>query len=961
MRHTELRNYISFRISQLAQRNEHHHFETICRLVAARRICSNILPATGPVGAGGDQGMDFETFESFLTSDDLGTSSAFVGLVSNERLAFAATLTSEKKLPFKIKSDLEAIKAWGKASKAYVFCGSPFPIAKRHKLQKWSRETHGLDLEVIDIEAISDWLATPDLSWISVEHLGVPAEMLPTDAGDEWYGNLVALWWDKPISPNDYECFADLKRGLRAATFDEAKKADLGQWIVMMERMRDESVLPDMVRRSSYEVIVAVLRGKGNLDGYESRVTAHLARCGLQRAHGDVEDDVVIVRYCQVAIMHGHLKLSPEPVAAAWDRVARLLEELIETCHERHRCAFMEMQGYHRMVRRPGEFDVEGTIATWVDMLRRLGDDDWFDVERFSGLVNKLLEFGAVDAVSDAKYRELMELVDKHVARQAGRERVAQACRDRALVFYRRGKILRAIEELHEAKNRWLTRDTVRGAIIACGVLGQFYRELGLFHAAKYYSLACAATAVQLGRPEDLPVVGSALGQVIECDYFMGAFLTMLEEMHQAMPIVQACQGSGDRWYERFAFYGALAHLIARECGDKCEAVLVKRAAELGLTDIVGPDDLEAARVASGNADLIGSAAKAGMVLPLSDTGALRCSVFGALGVAWRFTWANTEMMNAIAEEFLACFQVLLADLASLDLVVQPVVIDARVSMGHAASVTEQSEGGNMEAVLVNIKVPAGSGEDVDKSMAVCAIGLLSMVSLLPEQELADATRKRIERGLPSKVLFVGRYPHLLSRVLGGVPFDAGGRAVALGPEWKGAAWCATELSWRSGRAPMFKMAEARQQVANRYDGCRRIMGSLWGRLWADGTWRRTVRALRMRGWLDWHIMLAATNIALNNEVAPSGMLAASADEVKDMRAKMNNLAQSGIRDKGLWLGHFGEGQMQLALEGAVLASVTTLGLVNRCSRVINNAIRKVLDERFGYSTIDVTHRNLAC
>src|SRR5882724_7981317 len=54
--------YVRFALSQLAGRNGHHEFEQLCFQLARRRVYPNVIPATGPVSAGGDQGADFETF-----------------------------------------------------------------------------------------------------------------------------------------------------------------------------------------------------------------------------------------------------------------------------------------------------------------------------------------------------------------------------------------------------------------------------------------------------------------------------------------------------------------------------------------------------------------------------------------------------------------------------------------------------------------------------------------------------------------------------------------------------------------------------------------------------------------------------------------------------------------------------------------------------------------------------------
>lgn len=73
---------IRFSLEQLSERNAEHEWEHLCRHLARSRICSNILPATGPVQSGGDQGRDFETFRTFLEKSPLATRS-FVGLLSD--------------------------------------------------------------------------------------------------------------------------------------------------------------------------------------------------------------------------------------------------------------------------------------------------------------------------------------------------------------------------------------------------------------------------------------------------------------------------------------------------------------------------------------------------------------------------------------------------------------------------------------------------------------------------------------------------------------------------------------------------------------------------------------------------------------------------------------------------------------------------------------------------------------
>ena len=104
---------IRFALSQLPVQNAHHTFEHICRHLTEQFICSNVLPATGPVSAGGDQGRDFETFRSYL-KEELGPSSGFLGLVSDGPIAFICT-TQAQNISSKLRSDIERVCSSGHA------------------------------------------------------------------------------------------------------------------------------------------------------------------------------------------------------------------------------------------------------------------------------------------------------------------------------------------------------------------------------------------------------------------------------------------------------------------------------------------------------------------------------------------------------------------------------------------------------------------------------------------------------------------------------------------------------------------------------------------------------------------------------------------------------------------------------------------------------------------------------
>jgi hypothetical protein len=160
---------IRYALSQLRSRNGHHEFEHLCRELARVRITPDILPATGPVSAGGDHGRDFETFRTCMQDRLPGS---FLAAGRGQRIVFACTLQREN-LAAKIRNDLRVITDGGPVDRVYFFCEQDIPVTRRHELVEWARQDHGTDIEVIDGQALSELLAAEDCLWIAERYLGV--------------------------------------------------------------------------------------------------------------------------------------------------------------------------------------------------------------------------------------------------------------------------------------------------------------------------------------------------------------------------------------------------------------------------------------------------------------------------------------------------------------------------------------------------------------------------------------------------------------------------------------------------------------------------------------------------------------------------------------------------------------------------------------------------------------------
>jgi hypothetical protein len=87
----EAEAFLRYRLDEMASRNEHHRFEEIAARVARRRISVNILIATGPVSAGGDQQRDAESYTTRIPNE-LPHSAGFAAAASTDPVVIACTV-----------------------------------------------------------------------------------------------------------------------------------------------------------------------------------------------------------------------------------------------------------------------------------------------------------------------------------------------------------------------------------------------------------------------------------------------------------------------------------------------------------------------------------------------------------------------------------------------------------------------------------------------------------------------------------------------------------------------------------------------------------------------------------------------------------------------------------------------------------------------------------------------------
>ena len=526
----EVAAHIRFQLSELGGTNGHHEFEQLCFQLARKRIYPNVIPSTGPVSAGGDQGSDFETFET-----GPGGCSPFFAEASDGKVVFACSLEANYKK--KIKSDVATIaKAHSSPAKVVFFSSGKIAVGPRHKLQEYAKGAHGIELEVFDRFAISELLADPEVFWIATRFLSIPSDVFlaSTLAGDtDWYEEA------KKLKPNVEQLsaadFFTIKRAIRYATKQPSHHSDLPSLIKQLRLFR-ASPVPEIARRAFYEEFVASLRGleyvkdcAGGLDEY------FVAVSGLTDT-GAIEDAAVLIHYTVGARKLGLLDISLDQILA-WrnalmDRIDTLLSEDISPGRRSSLLdvkGFLTLLGWLQEVSQNVQANVkvlaaksaEGAFAIWRKMLKHARESPMFPLGRFARRLALLApEYGEV-----GNYEKLSHETDKLLADRAGQQKIGEQAYERAKAYLRAERVLEAIDQLHIAHISSFTRETALYTVYIPLLLAKLYARISLFAAAKYYALASSYAALKIGDDDLRPHIYRGLAEAAASDHANGASL----------------------------------------------------------------------------------------------------------------------------------------------------------------------------------------------------------------------------------------------------------------------------------------------------------------------------------------------------------------------------------------------------------------------------------------------------
>lgn len=941
---------IRFSLSELSTENSHHEFEHLCRHVARRRICSNILPATGPVSGGGDRGADFETVPVVSTFGN----SRYWRLVSREKILFACSL--EKHLKKKVRADTKAAAAFGQPIETlYFFYHLPIKIGDRNKLKEEAKINFGVALEIVDGVAIAEFLADPELLWIAERYLSLPSGIeLPSPSTPLWYSEVLAASESQNELTSD--AFFQIKAALRHATAQPDLHSDVPKLIRRLRRFSEHHILQ---RKVFYEEFVSVLRGLNAAEGYEQEVLTYLSAIPSLTDIADLEDAAVILGYLTGACARGLLNVDPGTRLRISEDLLSRLDHLLGAGPSFVNCSLLFTKGYVVLnsvtcgAENAGlPQAVEAAARVWILLLKRAKQVPLFPVERLSPIVNFIYP-----AVSSQIFTDFVGKLDELIRERAGSQQLAQQLLSRASGLLEVQDYLRALDEFHRALLLSHALESQFTAITICLQLSALYNHIRLYHAGKYYALAAAYAAQRFPEDELRKLTAVGLAQAAEADYATGASLLYFLTYRAFVILASEFAIAGrkpfrEEQWAKVDFYATLLTRAAAVLNDQLHDMCKEFITQLGSGDIYAEHGAELDKI-FGDLDSRGMAARydaEGIATPFSDYGVWRQTAWKQLGINWHLEWRSGFSLEQCGEALCAVLQIMFAAFTGTEF--SAVASDVHIAVEPTAEIVPRAKQvADNQTLRIAISVNPAAPWTVEDYLSL-AYYCLVLASALDEEEFKNRFEEEFKRGLPERTAVYVSPLEVFRQFYSTAEYEELHRLDrSAGPVQSAPVRTWSVVADVSNVHPQFVESEALKQIANRYARIRKLYPRTVERVLMDPEFKKTAAKLRADGWKDWHILLAVANVRASEILNQR-----QADDSEEV----NRIATVGekIDDPEPSMAVYDEARLRLALQMSQLSTIRSLGL-RMSQRTPNFPGMEMLLRRFKYWDLDVQHEQI--
>ncbi|MFK0042186.1 hypothetical protein ACIQTW_20310 [Paenarthrobacter sp. NPDC090517] len=1006
-----LEKRIRYELSTLAESNAHHDFEAICLGLARGRIATNLMPATGPVSAGGDQGRDAESFWTHLPSEVAILSSFALG-ATQENVVLACTI-QQADVPTKIRRDLRSIcTQGGHVDRVVFFTLSPVSVAKRHELQQQARDLHGISLDIWDGLAVAKELSEHDLYHLAVDYLHLPSDLaperpVPESPRPDWYVEALSRWSTRPNSPSTIGDLVDLREGLRLASTDSLFAADLPNWLTMAKQLLANANSEDVAVRAQFEIAWATMRGTETLLPADDMLKAFFGLVpGSLEDPGILRDGTMLLDLGYAAMLRRTTSIDRCQLETWHGALAGKIDALLGASpYPNARAMLLSLQAYLALHQRypAGELPEHGEMPSMSDTMSALRGTvqidahhgvsgiELMDVDKGMKALGELVEllpeaplfpirdtadiFGLYTSqlVDHPLFGKVRDGLDDALERVEGESGRGSRALNRALRLIEVDRLLDALHELHVAKASWWHGDTLEGSIEMFMLISRVYYQLNLPHAGKLYALAATTAAHDATDPSLKHYVAHGLVAAATCDHHAGQSLTATRTFNLGL---LARSHYGDR-SDQLEVHSAVTNMLQDQCHIFRAAKAVRPSLVPLLSSLLEPTNVMEAVTSVLDAvggtkpmtesEIADATDRSGMGRLFSDVGPTRYYRWAALGLTWQVQCKNERQAVLATERFIATTQIVLSEFARHDahLLVEPLLIDvsvdARNGLGGAGWVDWISDkrGGHW-----NLHLTPGDGADreaLQLESLGAAMHFLASQSLLNQADFSAVMDTLFAGGLSHKSSIVRSYDELADLAEGATyaAFSEREETPVGRSDPSSISNPSPDMQELQGLAASYEANRNKihENIAYRYARLPAVIGPVLGLLQQDTQFTFIAKRLRREGWLDWHLLLAIANIVVNGRAAARGIRLSRNMTASEQRAFIDLIHEPArTSDPVLPTSSFTEDSLRIHLSTAAVSGLGTLGLTLHKKAVPTEAILSFLGDRYRYWEDDSEH-----
>jgi hypothetical protein len=739
-----------------------------------------------------------------------------------------------------------------------------------------------------------------------------------------------------------------------------------------------------------YENLGDRIRPDGSLNGFEEDVRYYFSDLDFFNNADELENADILMKIIFTVIENKNIEI-PIDELKKWyvDNYKKISRLLLEAKEPNERCKLLELKGTILMgINRLRARDTSSFLPYYEEIIDLARQAPLYNLSQFSDRIDKYIKIEISNNPTDelgitATLEEFSAKLEPLVEERDGKIRVAQKQVKRGVTYLKTSlpfNMLKALEQFHLAKDNYQQEDTMEGFILALLNIAQLYNAIGMHFAAKYYALGAFRLSMNnqlVSRTE------ASFGILFHSDFKQGSWLNAIiiysqyirlrfesnydpatSEMENAntrslcfILYVMSTQSYQFSYFIQsyFSFLNNLNDQSGIQFGDD----IVKPSVEIIKSQIKSESQLFNALE-----NLVDD-------LPLNDIRQERSISFFALGSKWTVAFNNTYGMVAIAEEYIANIQIVLAEIAlsGIDFHLLKTELQITLELGDMVRQPEQIPSNELvkwkiTVVYFNDSDPAKINQHSARNMGTLMF-ILSNISLLKSSEFTELYLNFFKKAnLDTKQQSVNLYQRIHRDIYNEEDFDTlsighfqnENFGIDLPVEHEA-------MMPKDSLSAKYNHDSAITAIKNRFNNAKKGLYITLEELKKDPAFHQFIKGLRNKGWKDWQIISNMLNFIINKKIDHFEQKSYNTqEEYFSYRQKMHEKYMD-LDEKDCYLHFpleaFQSEEFMSYFDISYLSILAIHGLQSNLETPNFKAIREFMDTRFNMANDDNQENNI--